>query len=303
MESLLVIANAEAGSADQEALASALEVLHGRASVEVAATANPGELDGVLHRAGSRSIVVAGGDGSLHSVISVLHRRNELRDKRLGLLPLGTGNDFARHLGIPLDPEEAAEVLVTGTARTVDLLVDECGNVVVNNVHVGAGAQASRSGAAWKERLGALGVGGLNLGRLGYPLGVAQSIFAPPSLRLRVEVDGEVVNDFDHPVLMVAVGNGSSVGGGAELTPAADTADGLVDVMISRSAGAMARLGYLAGVARGTHPQRRDVDYLRGRTVTVTGEEFYASADGEVYGPERSRTWRVESAAYSLILP
>ena len=64
----------------------------------------PGELDGVLHRAGCRSIVVAGGDGSLHAVITALHRRHELAERTLGLIPLGTGNDFARALEIPLDP-------------------------------------------------------------------------------------------------------------------------------------------------------------------------------------------------------
>ena len=43
--------------------------------------------------------------------------------------------------------------------------------------------------------------------------------------------------------------------------------------------------------------------YLRGREVSVSGEEFYCSADGEIYGPERQRTWHVEPAAYSMILP
>jgi diacylglycerol kinase family enzyme len=52
-----------------------------------------------------------------------------------------------------------------------------------------------------------------------------------------------------------------------------------------------------------THHERDDVVYLRGRTVSVGGARFYCSADGEVYGPERHRTWRVEPAAYSMVLP
>ena len=59
-EPLLVIANADAGTSDEERLGLALEVMRGRASVEVARTANPGELDGVLHRAGTRRIVGTG---------------------------------------------------------------------------------------------------------------------------------------------------------------------------------------------------------------------------------------------------
>ena len=70
----------------------------------------------MLHRAGCRSIVVAGGDGSLHAVVSALHRRHELAERTLGLIPLGTGNDFARALGIPLDPGEAAAALLSGQA-------------------------------------------------------------------------------------------------------------------------------------------------------------------------------------------
>ncbi len=298
-----MITNSGAGTADEETLAAALAVLREEASVEVAATSNPGELDGVLHRAGSRRIVVAGGDGSLHAVISALHRRQELEAAVLGLLPLGTGNDFARGTGIPLDIEEAARVVLRDRPRPMDLVVDEVGEVVVNSVHVGAGANASRRGQRWKDRLHAVGVGKVNLGKLGYPIGAALTAWKPPIIRVRIEVDGTVVNDLDQPVLMAAVGNGSSVGGGAELTPEADPRDGRVDVMISRSVGPLARLQYAARLGLGTHPERDDVLYLRGRTVSISGGPFWCSADGEIYGPERRRTWRVEPGAYSMLLP
>jgi diacylglycerol kinase family enzyme len=303
MDPLLVITNRDAGTADERSLGVALDILRAGTSVEVQPTGEPGELDGVLHRAGSRRIVVAGGDGSLHAVVAALHRRNELAGRVLGLLPLGTGNDFARTLGIPLDAEEAARVILEGRVEPMDLVVDEVGQVVVNTVHVGAGAQASRSGGRWKERLGAIGVGRLNLGKLGYPIGAALTAWRPPVLRLRIEVDGAVVNDLDQPVLMVAIGNGASVGGGTELTPEADPGDGAVDVMVSRAVGRVARLRYAARLGLATHHRADDVVYLRGRTVSIGGERFYCSADGEVYGPERHRTWRVEPAAYSMVLP
>ena len=303
MRSLLVITNADAGTSDEERLATALEVLREKASVEVAKTSNPGELDGVLHRAGGRTIVVAGGDGSLHAVVTALYKRHELAGATLGLLPMGTGNDFARGNEIPLEIEDAARLVLTGRPRKVDLLVDETGSIVVNNVHVGVGAQASRKGARWKTRLGAVGVGKVNLGKLGYPIGAALSAFHPPSWRLRVELDGTVVNDVNQPVLMVAIGNGSNVGGGTELNPDADTEDGLLDVMISRAVKPMAKLGYVARLRKGEHDERDDVATLRGRTVKVSGDEFWLSADGEISGPERSRSWRLESAAYAMILP
>ena len=303
-EPLVVITNSEAGTADDNALRAALGVLRRARSVEVFATAAPGELDGALHRAGTRPIVVAGGDGSLHAVVSALHRRHELGpDRLLGLLPLGTGNDFARTLGIPLDPEEAARTLVEGTPRRMDLLVDEVGQVVVNQVHLGAGAEAGRRGKPWKERLGAIGVGPVNLGRLGYPIGAVLSAVDPPVLRLRIEADGEVVADIDDPVLMVALGNGATVGGGLELTPDADPGDGRIDLMIARPRSRTARLAYAVRLPLGSHAEHEDVVTLRATTVTVSGSAFWCSADGELYGPERHRMWRVEPAAYSMIVP
>jgi YegS/Rv2252/BmrU family lipid kinase len=289
----LLITNADAGSNDSEQLEKALTVLRRHGDVEVAATADQGELDGVLHRRGGRRVVVAGGDGSLHAVVAALHRRNELADAVLGLLPLGTGNDFARGAGIPLDPEEAAELIVAADPRPVDLVVDCTGEVVVNNVHIGVGAQASRKAGKWKHRLG----------RIGYPIGAALAAVNPPFVRLRIEVDGKEVADLAHPILMVAIGNGPNVGGGAEVTPEADPEDGRMDVMVSFAVGPLARFGYALHLRKGEHHERSDVLYLRGSTVSVSGQAFYCSADGEVYGPERNRTWRVEPGAFRMALP
>jgi YegS/Rv2252/BmrU family lipid kinase len=293
VESLLVIANHQAGTTDRESLSAALTVLRRGGPVELTRTARPAELERVLVGAGTRRIVVAGGDGSLHAVLAALHRRGELRDAVLGLLPLGTGNDFARGLDIPLDVEAAARVVLTGETRRMDLVVDDEGSVVVNSVHVGAGAEASQRAARLKERFG----------RIGYPMGAALTALKPRSLRLRVEVDGELVGNPRDPLLMVAVGNGSSVGGGTELTPEATPRDGRVDVLVSRATGPWERIRYAASLGLGRHHRDEEVTYVRGTSVSVSGEEFWCSADGEIYGPERLRTWRVEKAAYSMVLP
>ncbi len=293
MDPLLLITNSDAGSSYAEQVDAALAVLRRDVDVEVCSTSNRGELDGVLHRRGGRRIVVAGGDGSMHAVVAALHRRHELHEVVLGLIPLGTGNDFARGSGIPLDPEEAARLVLDGEVRPVDLILDCVGEVVVNNVHVGLGAQASRKAHKWKKRLG----------RAGYAIGAALASVNPPFVRLRVEVDDEVVADFDRPILMASIGNGSDVGGGTELAPEADPEDGMLDLMVSYAIGPLARFGYAWGLKKGEHHERQDVLYVRGSTVSVSGQAFYCSADGELYGPERNRTWRVEKAAYSMVLP
>ncbi len=293
MEPVLLISNFAAGSADDERLASALRVLRTAADVEVARTTDPGELDSVLHRRGGRQIVVAGGDGSMHAVVSALHRRNELAGAVVALVPLGTGNDFARGLGIPLDPEEAARVVLEGNVQPVDLIVDGLGEVVVNNVHVGVGAQASRDARPFKALLG----------RFGYVLGAMKAAVKPPYVRLRITVDDHVVADFAHPILMVAIGNGSRVGGGAPVTPNADPTDAKLDVMVSFSTSLWAKAGYAVRFQRGNHHKRDDVLYLRGDTVTLSGQPFYCSVDGELSGPERTNSWHIEPGAYSMPLP
>lgn len=300
---LLVVTNADAGTADEAARDEALDVLRAGADVTVAATSSPDELDDVLTNLEDRTVVVVGGDGSLHAVVAALHRQRVLATTVLGLVPLGTGNDFARALDIPLEPAAAAQVVLTGPDRPLDLIVDEHDDITVNSVHAGAGAAAGERGARWKERLGAIGVGRLNLGKLGYPIGALQTALNPRGLRVRVEVDGTVVSDVDTEILMVVVGNGTSVGGGAELTPEARTGDGLLDVVVAKPAGAADRLALALRVPFGTHQDHRTVEALRGRSVTVTGGPFRCNSDGEIGDPVRSRTWEVRPAAYRMIVP
>ena len=160
VDPLLVITNDDAGTADDEAIKAAL-ASDARARARWRCSRPPSRVSSTASCSApaSRRIVVAGGDGSLHAVIAALYRRHDLKDAVVGLLPMGTGNDFARTLEIPLDLAEAARVIVDGEVRPMDLIVDELGEIVVNNVHVGAGAQASRRGARWKDRLGSVGVG------------------------------------------------------------------------------------------------------------------------------------------------
>jgi YegS/Rv2252/BmrU family lipid kinase len=290
---LLVVANAAAGGGDAESTDAAVQELRRAVPVDVAHTRDPTDLEEALDRRNGRDVVVAGGDGSLHLVVQALHRRRELGAPVLGLVPLGTGNDLARALGIPLGPAEAARVVLGGAVRALDLLVDDAGGVVVNAVHVGVGAEASRKAASWKARLG----------KAAYAAGSVVAGTRSAGWRLRVVVDGAVVADVDRRILMVGIGNGTSIGGGSPLTPDASPSDGLADVVVSEATGPLARLGYAVRLRTGRHVERADVGLARGEVVTVGGQAFPVNADGEVAGPVRRRTWAVHAGAWRLRVP
>lgn len=290
--SLLVISNAAAGNAHDAALAPALDVLRRRYDVEVRATADLDDLSRVLRGRRDRDVVVVGGDGSLHAVVQGLHRLGDLDRTVVGLIPLGTGNDFARTLKIPPDPERAAQVIVSGHRRHVDVLVDDQGGVVVNAVHAGVGAAAAAAARRWKH-----------LGRIGYGVGAAAVGLKASGRRIRVVADGRVLADGRRPVLQVAIGNGPLVGGGVPLIPDADPSDGVAHVLVSAATGKVERLMYALRLRQGRHDERSDVTVASASAVFLAAKRFWCSADGEVLGPLTSRTWTVRPSALTVFCP
>ena len=291
MNRLLLVTNASAGTADEESIDAALAVLRGAADVRVEPCARPADLAALLDDRDGRQVVLAGGDGSMHLLAATLHGRGLLSvDDPVGLLPLGTGNDLARALGIPLDAPAAADVLLTGRPRPLDLLVDDAGGVVVNVVHLGIGAEAAAQAGGLKD----------TIGKAAYAVGSAVAGVRERGWTVRVEVDGEVVHDGE-PVLMVGVCNGHTIGGGAEIAPEAVLDDGLLDVVIATSTGPLARLGFGVALRGGEHVDRDDVLTIQGRTVTVSGDPFPANADGELNDPVERRTWTVHPHAWSIV--
>jgi YegS/Rv2252/BmrU family lipid kinase len=290
---LLVVTNEAAGGTADEQVDAALTVLRSATDVRREVCREPDDLGRVLDGLGERALVVVGGDGSVHTAVATLLSRGELSaDRPIGLIPLGTGNDLARTLGIPLDPAAAARALLAGRSRPLDLVVDDAGGVVVNAVHLGVGAEAAEKASALKDRLG----------RAAYAVGSVAAGAGATGWHLQVVVDGVPV-DVDREVLMVAVANGRTIGGGAPLAPDASPDDGLADVVVATSTGPLARLGFAVALRDGEHVERDDVLVVRGRSVTVTGDPFPLNADGELDGPVTARTWTVRPAAWSLLAP
>lgn len=167
-----------------------------------------------LTERGETDIIVVGGDGTLHEVLNGLETPESCR---LGLIPSGTGNDFAEKLGIPLHAEKAALKILDGEAKPVDYL--DVGGVRCMNV-AGLGMDVDVLERCRRGRM---------RGKLKYLISLLKSLFAFKGCPVTIESESERSR---HGVLLAAVCNGSQFGGGIPICPTAEVSDGKLNVVI-----------------------------------------------------------------------
>ncbi len=290
----VAIANAKAGTSSADEVDEALDLLRTVRDVRLEETEDADDLREVLSRLDDDTVVLAlGGDGSLHAVVNVLDSLGRLGDVVLALVPHGTGNDFARTIGMDRDDSAAAaRQLLDAREVSIDLVRDDQGRPVVNAVHVGIGAEAAVEARPWKKALGPVG----------YAVGAVISGVKHRGFKGAVTIDGRPVPSRGR-IIQVAVGNGRYIGGGAPLLPEADPGDGLLDVAISWSNPRLHRVAYAWRLRKGRHPQRDDVEYRRGREVTVVGDPTPGNLDGEVCEEASTHGWTVEPSSFRMLVP
>ena len=205
---------------------------------EVVFTEAPGhatELAARVVAAGCRRVLVAGGDGTVCEAAEGMAGNENCE---LAILPLGTGNDGARTLGIPTDLAEAARVAARGIAKPVDLI--RVGDrMVLNAIGIGLTADINDRAARIKWVRG-----------IAVYLGTAAvSLFKFRAPQIRIIADGRII---DSTMTILAVHNGPTTGGGFALTPNAVPDDGLLDATLVPDVPVTGRLQRLIGALRGT---------------------------------------------------
>jgi len=294
-----VVFNPEAGARDAGSIAAALErdpVVDLRRVVDSRGTA---DLARSAADEGYEIVGAAGGDGTVGAVAAGLHRAGA--GASLAVLPTGTGNDFARHVGISRDPLKALRAaLISATAgrmRPTDLI--RCTspleparpqwalNAVVGGLagRIGDAVDADRR-RRW-GRLAYLRAGIDELRRLD-----------PQPIRLTVDA-----REFELDALMIVVAGGRYVGGGIPLVPDADPFDGRLDVVVILRTPGVLVPATLFRVLRGRHGGLDNVLAVSGRRVEVqAGADFWLNRDGEAW-TSGSAVFDVVPAAFSLLLP
>jgi diacylglycerol kinase (ATP) len=239
---------------------------------ELVETSGPG--DGVAlaeqaAQAGYSPILAAGGDGAIGEVVNGLYRADPQGILGpLGILPLGTANDLAHNLGLPLDLRSAAKVIASGKTRRIDL--GKANNWVFdNNSAVGLEPVVT----LYNIRMVRL------KGVIRYLVAAVRAILARPTWTMKLEWDD---GGYDGPVSLVSVGNCPLTGGMFRMAPAADPADGKLTFVYGYAPGRLRMFGLLPRTINGSyvndpaihqhHTTRLTIDITPSSPIQVDGE-------------------------------
>jgi YegS/Rv2252/BmrU family lipid kinase len=233
--------------------------------------------------AGYRKIVVVGGDGTLNEVVNgiFLQKAAATTDIVLGIIPIGTGNDWGRMYGIPSDYKKAAEVISTLHTTIQDAGVAKYSNgdheitrYFINAAGMGFDAEVVRKTNIDKAH----GKGGFLI----YLKNLIASLIGYHAQNVVVDVDGQQRKG---SIFSLSVGICKFTGGGMMQAPDAMPNDGLLDITIIRSISRLEVLRNIPRLFNGTIGKNPKVELLQGKAVNVYGEsKIYLEADGETLG-------------------
>jgi YegS/Rv2252/BmrU family lipid kinase len=229
---------------------------------------------------GYDAVVALGGDGVVHEIVNGLMTFDADQRPRLGVIPIGSGNDFAHNVGLPDDPHEAARCIIGDITRPIDagIITDGTGRSEYWNNTVGI-AFSGAVNIAGRKRTKMRGF-------LVYFVAVLETIlFKPADLDATFKIDDQQL--FDRRVSMISVNNGPREGGGFPTSPNAIMDDGLLTYTLMRHVGRLGMLRFLPVVMAANHLKYTKIfDNNTAKHMNIKGQQtMVIHTDGEVYGP------------------
>jgi diacylglycerol kinase (ATP) len=288
MPKAVLIINKKSRFSESE-LAAGLELLKNRnVHIDrVIKTADPNEVEGTIQESAKSvdRIILGGGDGTMNHAAGVILRSG----LPLGILPLGTANDLARTLRIPLSIELAFQVIAEGKIRRIDLGRVN-GRLFFNVAHIGLGAEVTnRVSREAKTRWGALAY--------------IRALLTVPkenrSFRAYMELDGRAR---DFRVIEIAVGNGRHYAGGLTVSEEAEIEDGELHLYVVKPR-SLWRMFLAIPAFRKGKAEREWIRYLNGKRIFVkTRRSLPVAVDGELV-TQTPALFEVLAAALPVFVP
>lgn len=217
---------------------------------------------------GATDIIAVGGDGTLSEVLNGLPDPSAVN---IGLIPCGTGNDFAASAKIPLKPAAAAELILSGSPRPTDYLQTDAGIRGINIIGTGIDVDVLKRCRASK----------LLRGKLQYVFSLVVSVIKFEFYRFTCRIDGR---EDKREALIACVGNGRQFGGGIPMCPEAKIDDGLMDCVIAGRMKKSAIPAAFVSLLRGNILKKKFTVLERSARVEVEPEKpMTVQVDGELY--------------------
>jgi diacylglycerol kinase (ATP) len=225
-------------------------------------------------------LIAVGGDGTINEVVNGIVNTNKI----FGILPLGSGNDFAKATNIPINVHKAIKIILNNKRKSIDIgkvkttVISNRESILtterffINGVGIGFDARVAFESSKIKA------LRGLPL----YMTSVFKSLFSYEVPLFSVRFDSETLKG---PFFLIAVGNGTSAGGGFLLTPNAKLDDRIFDICYVKNLNILEIIKIFPTVFKGKHNKFDKVHFRQSSEIHVNSmQNFYVHADGEIVG-------------------
>lgn len=203
-----------------------------------------------------RSVIAVGGDGTLMETINGL---NDFKGS-IGIIPIGSGNDFAKSLGIKENIQEALKIIEKGYTREIYAATIN-GQRFLNVVGIGIDAMI----IDYKDRSKII------KGKLNYLVATIKGILNYKTSQLEVTIDNQ---KFDSKPLFIAIGNGKYIGNGMKITPNADVASDTFEICMIGDLKKQVLLKNITKLYKGLHGDVKGVEFLTGKEIKIDFNEM-----------------------------